>query len=51
MTGLTVWLTDDCCPACGELLRQRTQADGSITQDCGCGWEVTWRADPDGGDQ
>ena len=36
MTEATLWLTDDCCPACGELLRQRIQADGSVTEECGC---------------
>jgi hypothetical protein len=51
MTGPALWQTDDCCPACGCLLRQRTQADGSITEECGCGWSVTWQADPDGGEQ
>ena len=49
MADLTVWQTDDCCPSCGGLLRQRTQADGSVTDECG--WEVTWYADPAGGDQ
>ena len=29
------WQTDDCCPACGCLLRQRIQADGSVTEECG----------------
>ena len=46
MTDLTVWQTDDCCPSCGRLLRQRTQADGSLTDECGCGWPVTWQAAP-----
>jgi hypothetical protein len=50
MSDLTVWQTDDCCPSCGNLLRQRTQADGSVTQECGCSWQVTWTADPDGGE-
>ena len=50
MTALTIWQTDDCCPSCGALLRERIAADGSITQECGCGWSVTWQADPDGGD-
>jgi hypothetical protein len=45
MTSLTVWQTDDCCPGCGALLRERIAADGSITQECGCGWSVTWSAD------
>ena len=49
MTDLTVWQTDDCCPSCGELLRQRIETDGSVTDECGCGWSVTWQADPDGG--
>ena len=48
MADLTVWQTDDCCPSRGELLRQRTQADGSISHECGCGWSVTWQADPEG---
>ena len=48
MNPLTVWLTDDCCPLCGALLLQRTQADGSITHACGCGWHVTWQVDPEG---
>jgi hypothetical protein len=48
MTALTVWQSDDRCPLCGGLLWQRTQADGSVTQECGCGWSVTWTADPDG---
>ena len=51
MTGPALWQTDDCCPACGCLLRQRTQADGPVTEECGCGWSVTWAADPDGGEQ
>ena len=51
MTTTTWWLTDDCCPACGCFLRQRTQADGSVTEECGCGWSVTWHGDPDVGDQ
>ena len=50
MTALTIWQTDDCCPACGALLRERIGADGSITQECGCGWSVTWQADPAGGE-
>ena len=49
MNALTVWLTDDCCPLCGALLQARTQADGSITHECGCGWSVTWQADLEGG--
>jgi hypothetical protein len=51
MTDLTVWQTDDCCPSCGCLLRQRIQADGSVTEQCSCGWSVTWQADRDGGEQ
>ena len=51
MTIVTTWQTDDCCPSCGALLRQRTQADGSITDECGCGWQVTWHAGPTGGNQ
>ena len=51
MADLTVWQTDDCCPVCGALLRQRTQADGSVTEECGCGWSVIWQASADGGDQ
>jgi hypothetical protein len=51
MADLTLWQTDDCCPSCGGLLRQRTQADGSIAEECGCGWSVTWQAGPDGGEQ
>jgi hypothetical protein len=49
MTAPVLWQTDDCCPLCGGLLRQRTQADGSITHECGCGWYATWQADPEGG--
>jgi hypothetical protein len=49
MNAPVLWQTDDCCPMCGTLLRQCTQADGSITQECDCGWSVTWQADPDGG--
>ena len=49
MTVPTLWLTDDCCPACGGLLRQRIQVDGSVTEECQCGWSATWQADPDGG--
>jgi hypothetical protein len=49
MTGSTLWQTDNCCPACGALLRQHTQADGPVTDECGCGWSVTWQADPEGG--
>ena len=49
MNAPALWLTDDCCPLCGGLLWQRTQADGSITQECGCGWQVTWQPDPEGG--
>jgi hypothetical protein len=51
MTEATLWQTDDCCPSCGCLLRQRVQADGSVTEECGCGWSVTWAADLDGGGQ
>ena len=51
MTSLTVWQTGDCCPSCGNLLRQTIQPDGSITDECGCGWQTTWHADPAGGDQ
>jgi hypothetical protein len=51
MTGSTLWQTSDCCPACGCLLRQRIAADGSVTEECGCGWSVTWQAGPDGGEQ
>jgi Helitron helicase-like domain at N-terminus len=32
MAALTVWLTDDCCPLCRSLLRQRDQADGLVSQ-------------------
>ena len=42
---------DDCCPACGDLVRQRIQADGSVTEECGCGWSVTWQASPAGDEQ
>ena len=51
MTAGTAWQTDDCCPLCGALLRERIGADGSLTQECGCGWEITWHTDPEGGDQ
>ena len=51
MIAGTVWQTDDCCPLCGCLLLQRIQADGSVTEECECGWSVTWQADPDGGRQ
>jgi hypothetical protein len=44
MTAQTVWQTDDCCPGCGALLRERIGADGSVIQECGCGWSVTWQA-------
>jgi hypothetical protein len=47
----TLWQTDGCCPSCACLLRQRIQADGSVTEECGCGWSVTWKADPAGGEQ
>jgi hypothetical protein len=48
MTALTIWQTDDCCPLCGALLWERIRADGSRTQECGCGWSVTWQVDSDG---
>jgi hypothetical protein len=51
MTEATLWQTDDCCPSCGCLLRQRIQADGSVTDECGCGWSITWQANRDGGGQ
>ena len=51
MTEATLWQTDDCCPSCGCCLWHRIQADGSVTEDCKCGWSVTWRADPDGGER
>jgi hypothetical protein len=56
MTAQTTWQTDDCCPGCGALLWERIRGDGSITQECGCGWSVTWQADTwtterTGGDQ
>ena len=51
MTEATVWQTDDCCPSCGGLLWQRILADGSVTEECGCGWSVTWQFDPGGGDR
>jgi hypothetical protein len=51
MTNRTLWQTDDCCPQCGCLVRQRVQADGLVIQGCGCGWSVTWQADPDGGER
>ena len=51
MTTLTIWQTGDCCPSCGNLLRQHTDADGSVTETCDCGWKTTWHADPAGGDQ
>jgi hypothetical protein len=50
MSAATVWQTDDCCPLCGGLLWARIQADGSLTQECGCGWYVTWAPGPDGGE-
>jgi hypothetical protein len=46
MTELTIWQTDDCCPRCSALLLERIDADGSITQECGCGWSVTWQPTP-----
>jgi hypothetical protein len=51
MTGLVGWQTDDCCPRCGTLLRQLTRADGSLIEECECGWSVIWQADPDGSGQ
>jgi hypothetical protein len=51
MNAVTIWQTDDCCPLCGGLVCARIQADGSVTHECGCGWSVTWEADPTGGDQ
>jgi len=51
MADLTLWQTDDRCPACGDLVRQRIQADGSVTEECGCGWSVTWQVHPGGGDR
>ena len=51
MAELTLWQTDDCCPSCGELLRQRILVDGSVAEECGCGWSVIWQANPDGGEQ
>jgi hypothetical protein len=50
MTEAMLWQTDDCCPSCGNMLRQRIQA-GSVTEECGCGWSVTWQADPGGGEK
>jgi ribosomal protein L37AE/L43A len=47
----TLWQTDDCCPACGALLRQRIQAAGWVTEECGCGWQVTWQTAPDAGER
>jgi hypothetical protein len=37
-------------------LREWIAADGPITQECGCGWSVTWQVDTsitgqNGGDQ
>ena len=49
MNAPVLWLTDDCFPLCDALLRTRDQADGPITHECGCGWSVTWQADPEGG--
>ena len=49
MTAPTVWLADQCCPLYAGLLRARTQADGPVTEECGCGWSVTWQGDPEGG--
>jgi len=51
MNAVTIWLTDDCCPACGALLRARVQADGSLAQECGCGWSVIWAPDPAWGER
>ena len=51
MSAPTLWQTDDCCPLCGGLLWARRQADGSLTQECDCGWYVTWAPDPDGGER
>jgi hypothetical protein len=51
MTTATLWQTDDCCPWCGALLRQYTRADGSVIDECECGWSVTWQAGPDGGER
>jgi hypothetical protein len=48
MNAWTLWQTDDRCPLGGGLLWQRVQAAGSITQECGCGWHVTWQVDPEG---
>jgi hypothetical protein len=50
MTGPTVWLTDDCCPVCGNLLREHDGPAGQVTQNCTlCGWSTTWDTTPDGG--
>ena len=51
MTTGTVWQTDDCCSRCGGLLSQRIRADGSLTEECRCGWSVTWQANRDGESQ
>lgn len=51
MTVPAIWLSDDRCPACGGLLIERIQGNGVVTQDCGCGWLITWQADPDGGER
>jgi hypothetical protein len=50
MIAAMVWQTDDCCPLCSILLRQQVRADGSFAEECGCGWSVTWQADPGGGE-
>ena len=51
MTEAMLWQIDDCCPSCGCLLRQRVGPDGSVTEECSCGWSVTWQATPHGGEQ
>ena len=46
MTGLTTWLTDDPCPACGAPLTEISgpSSDRVIQQCRACAWSVTWEA-------
>jgi hypothetical protein len=46
MSGLTIWQTDDLCPACGARLTEISGPSSTrVIQQCrACAWSVTWAA-------
>jgi DNA-directed RNA polymerase subunit M/transcription elongation factor TFIIS len=52
MSVIGIWITDDWCPSCGELLTAYLNGDGTATWHCRtCGRETTWNLGTDGGER